>query len=61
MKSDTYSPAGCGFNIVDQWDWAGHVPVQDLGTLSGYIHTNSISINGVVSPNSIPMGTVIPF
>jgi hypothetical protein len=61
MASDAYTPTGCGFNIVDHWNWATHVPVQDLGTLSGYVRTNSISINGVVSPSAILRGTVIPF
>jgi IPT/TIG domain len=61
MSSDAYTPAGCGFNIVDHWDWASHSPVQDLGTLTGFVHTNTVSINGVVSPNKIPAGTVIPF
>ena|GEM_PF-3364270 len=61
MSSDAYTPAGCGFSIVDHWDWAAHNPVQDLGTLTGYVHTNQVSINGVVSPNQIPSGTVIPF
>jgi hypothetical protein len=52
---------GCGLNVLDHWNWAAHSPVQDLGTLTGYLHTNAVLINGVVSPNKIPTGTVIPF
>ena len=61
LNSDGYTPAGCGLNVLDHWDWAAHSPVQDLGTLTGYLHTNAVSIDGVVSPNKIPAGTVIPF
>jgi hypothetical protein len=61
LNSDGYTPAGCGLNVLDHWDWAAHDPVQVLGTLTGYLHTNAVSINGVVSPNQIPAGTVIPF
>jgi hypothetical protein len=61
LSSDAYTPTGCGYNTTDHWQWCGHTPVQTLGTLTGYIHTDHISINGVVSPNQIPNGTVIPF
>jgi hypothetical protein len=61
MSSDAYTPAGCGFNITDHWQWCAHSPAQTLGTLTGYVHTDKIQINGVVSPNSIPTGAVIPF
>ena len=49
MTDDAYKPVGCGFSIVDHWDWAAHSPVQSLGTLTGYVHTNAVSIDGVVS------------
>lgn len=61
MASDSYTPAGCGFNVTDYWNWASHSPVQDLGKLTGYVHTDKVSINGVVSPNKLPTNTVIPF
>jgi hypothetical protein len=61
MASDAYTPVGCGFNTTDHWQWCGHSPAQTLGTLTGYIHTDKVSINGVVSPNAIPTGTVVPF
>jgi hypothetical protein len=63
MGSDSYTPVGCGFNVsYDNWQWCAHTPAQTLGSLQGYIHTNAVSENGVVSPpNSFPTGTVIPF
>lgn len=62
MSSDAYTPAGCGFNVTyDHWQWCQHSPAQTLGTLTGYVHTDQVSENGVVSPNKIPTGTVIPF
>jgi hypothetical protein len=39
----------------------GHSPAQTLGTLTGYVHTDHISINGVVSPATMTYGTVVPF
>jgi hypothetical protein len=62
MSSDAYTPAGCGFNVTyDHWQWCQHSTAQTLGTLTGYVHTDKVSINGVVSPNKIATGTVIPF
>ncbi len=62
MSSDAYTPTGCGFNVTyDHWQWCQHSPPQTLGTLTGYVHTDKVSINGVVSPSQIATGTVIPF
>ena len=61
LGADGYTPAGCGDNVMDHWQWCAHSPTQTLGTLTGYTHTNAISINGTVSPNSMPPGTVVPF
>ena len=63
LNSDSYTPVGCGFNVAsDNWQWCAHSPAQTLGVLQGYVHTNAISENGVVSPpNSFPPNTVIPF
>jgi hypothetical protein len=61
LGADGYTPAGCGDNVTDHWQWCAHSPTQTLGTLTGYTHTNAISINGTVSPNSMPPGTVVPF
>lgn len=62
MGLDTYTPVGCGQNVLyDNWQWCAHSPAQILGALQGYVHTNQIEINGVVSPNKMPTGTVIPF
>jgi hypothetical protein len=58
MQSDAYTPAGCGFDITDSWQWAGHSPrPQTLCTLYGYVHTNAIKINGVLSPNQLTFGS----
>lgn len=59
MGSDGFSPAGCGTNITDHWQWCDISPAKTFATLSGYIHTNQIEINGVVSPNKMAAGTVI--
>lgn len=62
MGSDAYTPAGCGFSVTDHWQWAASASVQKtFATLTGYVHTNAISINGHVSPpaGTLPPGTVI--
>lgn len=61
LNSDAYTPVGCGMSTTDSWKWSAHLPVQDLGTLTGYIHTNAIRINGVTSPAGMTPGTVVPF
>jgi hypothetical protein len=61
MNSDAYAPPGCGFTVNDHWQWCPHSPAQTLGTLTGYIHTNAILINGVLSPAKMAPGTVVPF
>jgi hypothetical protein len=61
LGSDAFTPAGCGNNVIDHWQWCGHSPAQTLGTLTGYQHTDHISINGVVSPATMTYGTVVPF
>jgi hypothetical protein len=62
MSSDAYQPSGCGFTVnYDHWQWCRHSAPQTLGTLTGYIHTDHIKINGVLSPAQIPSGTVVPF
>lgn len=64
LNSDALTPAGCGFNITDQWNWlAAPSTFKELGMLTGYIHTNSIGINSSNMPpqaNRLPAGTVIP-
>jgi hypothetical protein len=59
-----YSPAGCGFNIVDHWQWCGTgAPTGGwtIGSPTGYIHTNASCISGYVQPgNPMPAGLVIP-
>jgi hypothetical protein len=66
--SDAYTPVGgggggCGYSTTDPWMWAYNVTVlRTFATLSGYIHTNAININGFVTPpnaNKMPPGTRI--
>ncbi|HET6217593.1 MAG TPA: Ig-like domain-containing protein [Acidobacteriaceae bacterium] len=61
LGADGYTPTGCGDNVTDHWQWCAHSSAQTLGTLTGYGHTNAVSINGVVSPNGMTPGTVVPF
>jgi hypothetical protein len=58
LSSDVYTPIGCGINTDDHWMWC---PTgRSIGHISGYIHTNAISINSVINPpNSFTPGTVI--
>jgi hypothetical protein len=61
LGADGYTPTGCGDNVTDHWQWCAHNSAQTLGTLTGYGHTNAVSINGIVSPNGMAPGTVVPF
>lgn len=58
-----YTPAGCGVNVTDHWQWcspSGPSPGKTFMTLSGFIHTVDSKINGYVNPpNEIPGGTVV--
>ena len=47
LGGDGYTPAGCGCNVDDHWKWC--VTGNSIGHLNGYIHTDAISINGVVN------------
>jgi hypothetical protein len=63
--ANLYSPAGCGTNITDPWNWNPQSSILDeLGKPSGYLHTNAIQIDGYVSTptsqNRIPNGTTMP-
>ncbi len=61
-----YTPPGCGFNITDLWQWCApdgkpgpQSPITFL-KLTGFAHTDSTSINGVVNPPAtIAPGTTI--
>jgi hypothetical protein len=58
IASDTYSPAGCGFNFTTHWQWC--TAPKTCATLTGYTHTNAINMNGVVNPPSqFPAGQAI--
>ena len=58
LSSDSFTPVGCGENVDDHWRWC---PTgSSIGHLSGYCHTNAVSINGVVNPpNQFSQGTII--
>jgi len=60
-----FTPAGCGVNITDHWQWCGPTapapnPGKTFGTLVGFTHTADSQINGVTNPpNTLPPNTVI--
>jgi hypothetical protein len=63
-----YSPAGCGQDVVDHWQWCGPAtrtppapnPGITFGTETGTIRTSNATINGyTLPPNSMPPGFVI--
>ena len=52
LRND-FTPSGCGTNTVDRWQWCA--APKTIGTLTGYLHTDDISINGYVNPpNQFP-------
>jgi len=56
------SPDGCGFDIVDHYQWCALTPNKTFGTVSGYVDQTEIDINGYVTPpssNKMPDGMVI--
>ena len=59
-----FTPAGCGENITDHWQWCGPTgnnpdPGITFGTLAGWSHTSSVEINGYTNPPTpIPAGTI---
>jgi hypothetical protein len=57
-----YTPANCGDNVTDQWQWcspSGPTTGITFMTLNGWVHTTSSNINGFVNPpTGIPAGTV---
>ncbi len=58
MGSDAYTPAGCGFNFTTHHQWC--TAPKTFATLTGYTHTNAISMNGVVNPpNQFSLNTPI--
>ena len=68
---DRLTPAGCGITITDHWQWCGPLPSDPsspvpFGTLTGFSHTDRISINGFeapvpipLQPHYLPVGTII--
>jgi len=60
LNSDIFTPAGCGEtgNNVDHWDWCA--TGNSIGKLTGWSHTNAVSINGYINrTNPMPSGKVI--
>ena len=59
--SPNFTPAGCGFDITDRWQWdPGLSLTYTFGTLVGFIHTDASQINGFSNPPTpMPKGTVI--
>jgi YD repeat-containing protein len=59
-----FTPAGCGVNITDFWQWCGPTaPAPTPGitfmTLNGFIHTSNSEINTYINPPTpIPQGTI---
>ena len=60
LSSDNVSPVGCGMDVTDPWYWAYTSPRTLLGIPSGYVHTNSIEIDNVVSPQKLRANTIMP-
>jgi len=60
-----FTPAGCGENTTDHWQWCGPTgnnpnPGITFGTLVGWRHTASTDMNGFINPPTpIPPGTII--
>jgi len=64
LRSDGFSPVGCGYTDADTWQWAGSAASfpQVLGRLNGTVNTNQVTINGTNStttPATLVPGTVI--
>jgi len=58
LARDIYTPVGCGINFTTHWQWC--TAPKTFGTLTGYTHTNAVSMNGVVNPpNQFTVGTPI--
>ncbi len=54
LGGDGFTPVGCGNNVSDTWSWVASSQskiFQPVGVLSGYTHTNAVSINNTVLPN----------
>jgi hypothetical protein len=57
LFSSAYSPAGCGVNDTDPWYYMqSGTNTSYLGTLTGYVHTDAVSINGVACTGSEQTG-----
>jgi hypothetical protein len=61
VNTDNVPNPSCGVPVIqDTWMWCKPLGgTEDAGTLTGYTNANSIKINGVISPNKMPQGTII--
>jgi hypothetical protein len=59
IGTDNASPASCGINVTDHWQWYQSAAYQfTFATLTGYAHTDAIQTNGyTVPPQSAAMPT----
>lgn len=48
LNSDSFTPVGCGYNTADTWNALAGSQVA-VGKMTGYLHTDSISVNGDAS------------
>ena len=64
MWGTGFTPANCGENVTDHWQWCSPTgnnpnPGITFGTLVGWQHTSSVNINGYINPpTTIPTGTI---
>jgi len=52
LNNNSLTPAGCGFNTVDVWNAVVSPSPVPIGKMSGYLHTDAISVNNSVSTAS---------
>jgi hypothetical protein len=51
LATDNVSPVGCGFTVnYDHWQMCFNGNPITFGTLNGYVHSNSINIEGSIMP-----------
>jgi hypothetical protein len=51
LATDNVSPVGCGFTVnYDHWQMCFNDNPITFGTLNGYVHSNSINIEGSIMP-----------
>jgi hypothetical protein len=62
MNSDSYTPPGCGYTVnYDHWAVVWAQPATDARYFNWLPAHRQDFKNGVVSPNAMTTGTVVPF